>query len=582
MSEQKSTSETVIKRSKLKWALPFFAVFLPIVLLSFFTYSVASQSVRDLVDSENVSATGNLSQLMTQHTKKTATLIQAFAAVPGTKKAVIKKDDFTITTRLKALVVSYPQIERAYITDADGNVLGVYPQSSLVMRTASGTFGQDLSRSDWYHRVVRTRKTYVTGVFQSIDNGNSMIAFAAPIIDTTSDKLLGVVVFEYPTQQIKDWLNNIDLSHGGNIFIIDHTGRLVAHPDVDLKHKPQYTDIVSRSNGKHFTGYRHLEVMQSALAGSFHVSEYEDPLSGNEMIAAFLPLAIGSNIWVVVAQQPTELAYEELRSVSLNIGLAGGALTLFTFLMSLSLARMSRRNIRLNEDLENKNLLLRDLTSFVSHQLKAPVTAVSWILENIFDGDYGAVPQKLNEPLNELQDVNKSNYHLITNILNVSRIDRGVIDVEPKKILLGDVAERTVRDYHQAAKKAGLYLKIEGSNHIEIYVDLEKTAEAITNAISNAIKHTKSGGITLRLSKDENFGILTVEDTGAGMPQEMLEKLFTRDQIHGANTEAENSSGLGLYIAKNFIEMQGGEVLVESELGKGSTFIYKLPLFKEK
>ena len=564
---------------KLKWALPFLAVFFPIALLSFYTYSVASRSVRDLVDSENVAATGNLSQLLTQHTKQTATLLQAFAAVPGTQKAVAEKDEFTITTRLKALTVSYPQIERAYITDAKGNALGVYPQSSLVMRTASGTYGQDLSRTDWYKNVMQTRKSYISGVFQSIDNGSSAIAFATPVIYLETGEILGVVVFEYPTEQIKQWLNNIDLSHGGNIFIVDHTATLVAHPDTQKKQKPQYSDVISRTNGKHFAGYRHLEVMEKALAGSLHVSEYTDPLSGKEMIAAFLPLAIGSNIWVVVAQQPTELAYKELRRVSLNISLVGGVLTLFTLFMSFALAKMSRRNIKLNEDLEERNLLLKDLTSFVSHQLKAPVTAVSWILENIFDGDYGDVPKQLNEPLGELQDVNKSNYRLITNILNVSRIDRGVIDVECKKILLGDVAERTVRDYLEAAKKVGLYLKIEGNNHTEIFVDLEKTAEAITNAISNAIKYTKSGGITLRLSKDEKFGIISVEDTGEGMPPEMLEKLFSRDQVHGANTAAANSSGLGLYIAKNFIEMQGGEVLVESELGKGSTFIYKLPLY---
>lgn len=220
-----------------------------------------------------------------------------------------------------------------------------------------------------------------------------------------------------------------------------------------------------------------------------------------------------------------------------------------------------------------------DFISFVSHQLKAPVTATRWTIEGILDGDYGPVTEELKEPLHQLHDVTTQNFALISEILNVSRIDRGVIELQRAPAQLRDVAERAMRDYRIAAQKAGLSLTVEGGDQdILVDVDLEKMAEAVTNAISNAIKHTKTGGITLRLSRDGRFGVVDVADTGEGMPPAMLAKLFTRTGVKGANTQAAGSSGLGLYIAKHFMELQGGDVSVTSEVGKGSVFRYRIPL----
>jgi len=95
------------------------------------------------------------------------------------------------------------------------------------------------------------------------------------------------------------------------------------------------------------------------------------------------------------------------------------------------------------------------------------------------------------------------------------------------------------------------------------------------------MKHTKSGGITLSISSDGKFGIVEVSDTGEGMPKEILEKLFDRDRIKSKSAKAEGSSGLGLYIAKKFMGMQGGGIEVSSEVGKGSIFTYRLKLATE-
>jgi signal transduction histidine kinase len=291
---------------------------------------------------------------------------------------------------------------------------------------------------------------------------------------------------------------------------------------------------------------------------------------------------MGEKMWVVVAQQPKADAFALLDEVKTNLSIAGGILTFFTLVMVTALARMGGRVVRLNQELGMKNQALKDFTSIVSHQLKAPITAMRWNLEMILEGDYGKISPDLREIIEDLHEVNISNYHLVMEILNASRLDRGVVEVSLSPIPLVEVAQRAVRDYIEAANRAGLFLVVEGGEGIFVMTDIEKTAESITNAISNAIKYTKKGSISVVLSQKDEMGVIAVSDTGEGMAPEMLENLFTRTSIKKDNTDAESSSGLGLFIAKNFMQMQGGDIEVVSKLGKGTTFIYSLPLASEK
>lgn len=232
---------------------------------------------------------------------------------------------------------------------------------------------------------------------------------------------------------------------------------------------------------------------------------------------------------------------------------------------------------------ERKKLeqLKSDFLSFVSHQLKAPITALKWSIEMVENGDYGEIPEKMKSFFVDLKQVSDHCWHLISNILNMSRIDRGVVSVSLSPMTLSQVVDLSVRDYRVAAEKAGLYLRIEGSNGgTKVLTDAEKMAEAISNSISNALKHTKSGGITVSMRSDEEYGYIDVADTGEGMSADMVQKLFSRDQVLGGGASAEKSAGLGLYIARNFVKIQGGDVTVISVPGKGSTFTYSIPLAK--
>ena len=536
------------------WGLPFLAALLPIVLLSVYSYNIAAQSVSDLVDAENFSAASNISELITQDFTRTVSLASALASIPGTVEATRLHQEGAMRARLKAIVGSYPQINRAFVTDSAGVLWSDYPPEP-------GANGKSFDREDWYIGLSAIWKPYTSAVYlQHNESAAPVVAIALPIYDDAGG-VLGILVFEYKVKQITKWLNGITMSRGGYVVVLDHTGTVVAHPRIAAQGRDQLHG-----------DYQGVPAVTTALEGRLHMAHYRDPLEQREMLATFLPLAMGHHHWVVIAEQPAEEAYRPLQQVKLKISFAGGALTLLTLILVFALGVMRVRNEQLTQQ-------LRDFASIVSHQLKAPITAMRWTLEMMMSGDYGEVSEKLKEPLQILQDTTAQNYSLITDILNMSRLDRGVVAVETKPVPLKDIVDRALRDYRHPIEAAGLSLSLVGaSEDIIVQADQEKVVEAVTNAISNAIKHTKAGGITIRTYAKDGFGFVEVRDTGDGMTPDVLCHLFTRDGILGASASPEKSAGLGLYIAKNFMKLQGGDVWAESEPGKGSTFTYKIPL----
>lgn len=558
MLEKEHTLATGSRGAQWKWALPILAVFLPVILLSVYSFSVASNSVRTLVEEENLSAAGNLSQVLTQDIRQNVKLAHAVASIPGTITAVRNQDEVAMGTRLKAIMVSNPDLHRAFVVGTGGVLWSEFPK-------ADGAYGSFYGDRSWFYSVQKDLTPFVSGLYirpQFPDE--PVVAIAVPVQDRGT--LLGVLVFEYRVQHLSTWLQNVRLGLTGHMLLVDQHGSLVAHPTVPV-------------GGALFKQYMGIEVIERSHNGELYTTTYTDPVTHQEMIATFVPIAMGKSVWVAVAQQPTAEAFSLLNQVKQNLSIVGVILTIFTLLMVVIIGRMSANMVRLNEELEEKNQALKDFTSIVSHQLKAPITAMRWNIEMILDGDFGAISPELRTVIQGLHTVNISNYQLVMDILNVSRLDRGVVALKTGSVSIGDIINRSTRDYIAAAEHAGLTLTVEHEDEqVKVNVDMEKVAESITNSLSNAIKYTKQGGIHIKTYAKNAMMVIEVADTGPGMPPEMLSNLFSRSGVKKANTGAENSSGLGLYIAKQFMQMHGGDVTVSSELGKGTTFTYTLPL----
>lgn len=540
------------------------ASLLPIVLLSLYSFRTASQSVEELVEAGNNSETNNLSQLITHDFVQSISLAHAVASVEKTVEAVRERDALIVGSRLKAIVLSYPQIDRAFVTDRLGVLWSDFP-------AVRKQFGKSLASQDWYRGLSSRWEPYISKVYlREADPQYPVVAMALPIFDAREQVVIGAIVFEYRVKNILRWIQNVHLARTGHLYVVDHAGTVVAHP--------RLTD-----SDRLVTDYAELPEIREALRGMLATKVYIDPVSRKSMIATFRPISAGRNRWVVVAQQPVEEAFELLERMKWNLSLAGTILTLVTLAMVVALARMSARNLKLNRTLQIRNDQLRDFASVVSHQLKAPITTISWTLQSLLEGDFGPLQEEQKSMLQKLHGVADENYNLITHILNMSRLDRGVITVDLQRVPLREIVLRAVRDYRLPIQEKGLRLDILGTEPpIMVHADQEKMAEAIGNSISNAVKHTPQGSIEIRLSTDGQSGIVDVSDTGGGIPEELLKKLFTRDQILGGSASPEQSAGLGLYIAKNFMELQGGDIEVTSKMGKGTTFTYRIPLAERK
>jgi two-component system, sensor histidine kinase and response regulator len=225
--------------------------------------------------------------------------------------------------------------------------------------------------------------------------------------------------------------------------------------------------------------------------------------------------------------------------------------------------------------------LRRDFVALVSHQLKTPLALIRGYTDNMLAGYTGELNEHQLQYLRDMQQVSVNSYRLISDLLNASRLERGVISMDIKPHRLKDIIETALRDHLPQIKDKNLELETKQvDDGIWVMSDAFKMAHAIGNIIDNAIKNTQQGKIVITTKSNGKMALAEITDTGKGMDKETLGRLFTRDQIMGGSPRPDTSSGLGLYIARNFMLLQNGDISVSSQSGKGSTFTLFVPLAK--
>lgn len=239
------------------------------------------------------------------------------------------------------------------------------------------------------------------------------------------------------------------------------------------------------------------------------------------------------------------------------------------------------RSIASMQDVTERKKIERmksDFVSLVSHQLKTPVAQIKGYVYNMLSGLTGELSAKQREYLEEMRDISDKNYKMLSDLLNVSRIERGVIYMDLKPVALKDIVDSALGPYYARIKEKGLALDISGlEEDIVVMADREKLSEAVGNTVDNAIKFTPAGGISIRVFERGEDVFIEVADTGRGISPDRLAKMFSRDMALDGGPVSGGGAGLGLYIAKQFMIMQKGDVTLESEQGKGTVFSFRIP-----
>ena len=225
-----------------------------------------------------------------------------------------------------------------------------------------------------------------------------------------------------------------------------------------------------------------------------------------------------------------------------------------------------------------------DFVSNVSHELKTPLASIKAYVEMLVDGE--AHDEKTKMEFYEIIQSETDRLHrLIENILNISRIESGVVKVVKEPISLTAVAKQALDVVAPQAKAKNIKLNdMLAPVFYQVEADYDMMYQAVLNLLSNAIKYTPDGGtVSANITVDERRGTTTcdISDTGAGIPPEDLPRIFDKFYRVRANNKLAKGTGLGLTLVKHIIEtVHDGKLSVTSEQGKGSTFSFELPVLK--
>ncbi|MCK5148270.1 hybrid sensor histidine kinase/response regulator [bacterium] len=235
---------------------------------------------------------------------------------------------------------------------------------------------------------------------------------------------------------------------------------------------------------------------------------------------------------------------------------------------------------QLLEELKELNATKDKFFSIIAHDLKSPLISLlsgSRLLSN----DISSLDMEVIETVAiELKENTKKLFELLENLLDWSRMQMKRTEFNPVKLPLHALLFKTIQLLTEHASAKGIHIENIIAPTLEIYADKDMINSVFHNLISNAIKFTREGGlIQINAKQQDKMMLVTVLDTGIGMKQKKIDKLFKIDEhVTSPGTDGEKGTGLGLILCKEFIEKNGGRIRVESKVNEGSQFSFTLPV----
>jgi signal transduction histidine kinase len=245
------------------------------------------------------------------------------------------------------------------------------------------------------------------------------------------------------------------------------------------------------------------------------------------------------------------------------------------------------QNARLFQEIADKSRQLEEASRHkseflanMSHELRTPLNAILGFNEMILGEIYGELSPDLREPLTDIQNSGKHLLRLINNVLDLSKIEAGRMELAPTDYAVQDLVERVRASLHPLALEKGLGFAASVPEDIPLaYGDAGRITQCLTNLAGNALKFTRQGRVEISVELQGDRLVYRVRDTGIGIAKDKLDSLFTEFRQGDVTVASEfGGTGLGLSISKKFVEMHGGRIWVDSEPGKGSVFSFEIPL----
>jgi PAS domain S-box-containing protein len=248
------------------------------------------------------------------------------------------------------------------------------------------------------------------------------------------------------------------------------------------------------------------------------------------------------------------------------------------------------RDITTEKDQERQRA---EFISTASHEMRTPVAAIEGYLALAMNDAVSKVDSKARGYLEKAHESTQHLGKLFQDLLTAAKSEDGRLQFNPEVVEVGSLIDKLAEDARFTAEKKGLIMEYDfagGPDSPEVagaqvvrplyfaHVDPERLREVVTNLFDNAVKYTPEGKVIIRLTGDDDNTLISVSDTGLGIPQEDISHLFQKFyRVDNTETRQIGGTGLGLFISRKIVEKLGGKIWVESQLGQGSTFFVSLP-----
>ena len=256
-------------------------------------------------------------------------------------------------------------------------------------------------------------------------------------------------------------------------------------------------------------------------------------------------------------------------------------------MLDLKSQKITELNLRLQQSelILKKIMADRDrIVSIISHDLRTPFNTVLGFAEILLSDIECLTPIEIRQFARNIHDSASLLVQLLNSLMEWARLGNGKAEYNPRKIEFEKIIDETILVLSNSAAKKNILLQRDVMDNLFVFADKKMLRSILQNLVQNAIKFTyRNGTILITAEKENDFLFAAVKDSGTGIPEADRENLFNSEKhFSSIGTENEKGTGLGLLMCKNFVELHGGRIWVESKAGEGSVFYFTLPLFLEK
>ncbi|MDR3609658.1 MAG: PAS domain S-box protein [Ignavibacteriaceae bacterium] len=239
-----------------------------------------------------------------------------------------------------------------------------------------------------------------------------------------------------------------------------------------------------------------------------------------------------------------------------------------------------QQRIKYSEDLKVSNATKDKFFSIIAHDLRSPFNTLIGLSEILAHDIDSLSKDDIIECSRNINSALRKQYELLTDLLNWSRLQTNNFELNSDTVVLRDEVNKVIGALNLTAKQKGIEIINSIEDGVTVFADVNMLRLVLRNLITNGIKFTnKNGSVALSAAKKDNFLEINVADNGIGLVKSDVMKLFNNDHYSTYGTLNEKGTGLGLLLCKEIIEKHGGKIWVESELNKGSKFIFTIPIF---